>query len=99
MKQMASGEGPEKFLRPLILPETHLKFKKFNAHKLSWVHFVLGFGLKEDKAKPQTLKSMDPANAWPLHAVLARQALRSSEKAVDPLSCQRFPTGADGGPR
>lgn len=59
MKQMALGQDPERFLRPLILPETHLNFKKFKAHALSWVHFVRGYGLEEDKAKPQTLKSID----------------------------------------
>lgn len=59
MKQMALGQEPGRFLRPIIVPKTHLSFKKFKAHNLSWFHFVLGYGLEEDKAKLQSLKSMD----------------------------------------
>ena len=87
---MASGQ--ERFLRPLILPETHLKSKKFKAHNLSWVHFVLlGFGLEEDKAKPQTLKSMDHDKCLPASTLSwAVQGLSASgEKQSTPLSCQR----------
>lgn len=29
---MAPGQGPESFVRSLILPETQLKCKKFKAH-------------------------------------------------------------------
>lgn len=65
MMQMALGQAPERFLRPLILPETHLNFKKFKAHHRSWVHFVLGYGLEEGKAKPQTLQSMDHDDRLP----------------------------------
>lgn len=99
MKQMALGQEPGRFLRPIILPETHLNFKKFKAHNLSWVHFVLGYGLEEDKAKPQSLKSMDHNKSLPPSTLswAMRGQRPSREKQSTLLSCQRLQIGTDGG--